>query len=345
LDYKEQKMKNYKEMLLETSLARVHQHTKDSNIGMITAHRGENTPEQNKAGNKELEKSIRDAGHGFAKVKGRYIENFGTPQAKAVDEHSYLVIGKRGDDSGELKNFLLQHGEKHGQDSILHKAHNEPTAKLHGTKEGGWPGKGEVADVGKWHPNRAGEFHSVLGGKKTFSFESFQLESVSCKVINAGDDKAPTHKEPLVTVDGKKYTTKELAAMKSKKNEEIEESTQSADWKAKYKLKEGVLDFLKPKTQAQKNLPINRSSSIVNDVRQDSEKVPNGNIDVKYDDKMTPEEESNVKSQQERSANAKKTYAQPNSAKDLLNRVTNPRKYAEPDNISNAQDPSKRKGI
>lgn len=167
-------MQSFKNFLNEASLGRVHQHTQGRNIGMITAHRNEHTAQENKERNKNLEHDIRKHGYGFVKVKGRYIENHGTPQAKPVDEHSYLVVGKKGHDNGALKGFLKKHGEKYGQDSVLHKAHNESDAKLHGTREGGWPGKGKSESVGKWHPNRAGEFHSVMKGK-TFAFESVQF--------------------------------------------------------------------------------------------------------------------------------------------------------------------------
>ena len=105
-------MKTFKTLLDESSLGRVLQHTKGRNIGMITAHRGENSAEENNARNKELEGHIRKAGFGFIKVKGRYIENHGTPEARAVDEHSYLVVGKKGDDGGHLLGFWKRHGEK-----------------------------------------------------------------------------------------------------------------------------------------------------------------------------------------------------------------------------------------
>lgn len=160
--------------LNEASLGRVYQHTQDRNIGMMTAHRGEYTADENKKRNQELEGHIRKAGYGFVKVKGRYIENHGTKDAKAVDEHSYLVVGKKGDDKGELLHFLKKHGHKYEQDSVLHKAHNEENAKLHGTREGGFPGKDKEHDVGKFHPGRAGEFHSVMKGK-TYAFESIQF--------------------------------------------------------------------------------------------------------------------------------------------------------------------------
>ena len=168
-------LKEAKTIFNESSLSRVHAHTQGRNIGMITAHRGENSKEENEKRNGELEKKIRGAGYGFVKVKGRYIENHGTENARPVDEHSYLVVGNHGDDKGHLLHFLKKQGEHYGQDSILHKAHDEDNAKLHGTKEGGWPGKGETHDVGKFHPNRAGEFHTVMKGSRTFSFESIRF--------------------------------------------------------------------------------------------------------------------------------------------------------------------------
>ena len=55
--------------------------------------------------------------------------------ARPVDEHSYLVIGKKGKDGGALKGFLKKHGEKYGQDSVLHKSHDSNEAHLHGAKK------------------------------------------------------------------------------------------------------------------------------------------------------------------------------------------------------------------
>ena len=168
-------MVTLKQLIQEASLSRVYTHTKGRNIGMITAHRGEYTAEENKQRNSQLESDIRKHGLGFVKVKGRYIENHGTPNAKSVDEESYLVIGKHGHDNGHLKGFLQTHGEKYGQDSVLHKAHDEDDAKLIGTREGGYPGHEKEVSVGKWHPNRAGEFHTAMKGGKTFAFESIEF--------------------------------------------------------------------------------------------------------------------------------------------------------------------------
>lgn len=155
------------------SLARVHQHVQGANIGIISAERGEHSKEENDHAHASLGHDIRKAGYGYVPIKGNYIENHGTPHEKKVSERSYMVVGKRGHDSGNLKGFLTKHGEKYKQDSILHKPHDSETASLHGTKEGVWPGKGEKHDVGHFHPNRAGEFHSQMKGRRTFAFEDY----------------------------------------------------------------------------------------------------------------------------------------------------------------------------
>src|ERR1035441_861955 len=101
--------------LFEGGLSRVYAHTQGRNIGMMTAFRGkddfpgksdEEVRKINHARNAELEHSIRGAGYGFKKVRGRYTENFGKPEAKSQDEHSFLIHGKKGHDNGELKHFL-----------------------------------------------------------------------------------------------------------------------------------------------------------------------------------------------------------------------------------------------
>lgn len=165
-------MKSFKESLNEASLSRVYQHTKGTNIGMISAHSDRNTPEENKANHERLAQDIRKAGFGHVNVHGKYIMNKGEPNEHAVTEKSYLVIGKKGDDSGNLKGFLKKHGEKYGQESVLHKAHDEEDAKLHYT---GGTQKGQIVNAGKFHPNRAADYQSAMrGGKTTFTFESVE---------------------------------------------------------------------------------------------------------------------------------------------------------------------------
>jgi hypothetical protein len=161
-------MKEFSKYLIEASLGRVWQHTQNRNIGMISASRGDLTPEENNRRTRELKAEVRKAGFGFIPVKGRYVENHGKPDSRNVDEHALLVIGKDGDDKGQLLGTLKNLGSKYGQDSILHKPHNFHAASLHGTNDSF--GRDKVVEVGDWHPNRAGEFHSLIRGKKPFEF-------------------------------------------------------------------------------------------------------------------------------------------------------------------------------
>ena len=80
--------------ITESSLSRVLSHVHNRYLGMISASRGENTPEQNDKATRELKNDIRSAGFGFINVLGSYIENAGTEEERKVSERSFLVIGK-----------------------------------------------------------------------------------------------------------------------------------------------------------------------------------------------------------------------------------------------------------
>lgn len=186
-------MQTFKTIINEESLARVYQHTHDRNIAIVTAMRANHKVETLEAARKklgipnltnaqynnilmrELKKLIQQAGYGYNKIKGRYIENFGTENATPVDERSIFIIGPKGDDGGKFLKFVKNLGNKYDQDSVLYKAATEKNAKLYGTsnRPDGWPKKDETHDVGEWHPNRYPEFHSVMRGGRSFAFESF----------------------------------------------------------------------------------------------------------------------------------------------------------------------------
>jgi hypothetical protein len=172
------------------SLSRVQSKFANSNVGIITAHRGnyddkpaEEHAAHNNVQNGYLAKDIRAHGFGFQHIRGRFIEKHGTPAAHPVDEHSFLVSHPN---ANKLKHFLTKHGEKYGQDSVLFKHKDSEHAHLIGTKEGAFPGKGVEHSVGKFHANRFPEFHSLLhrGGdakpgktastKKGFAFEDYE---------------------------------------------------------------------------------------------------------------------------------------------------------------------------
>lgn len=167
-------MFGFKERLLnEASLSRIYQHSTESNIGMLTAYRGQYSVKQNEDRNSKLKSDILSMGFGYVPVVGHYIENPGTPNEQKVKEQSFLVISSA-NDSGKLKNFLKRAGEKYDQDSVLYKDSSNEEAVLIGTASGRWPGLGQEEKIGKWHPNRIGTYYSQMKGHRTFTFESVE---------------------------------------------------------------------------------------------------------------------------------------------------------------------------
>jgi hypothetical protein len=91
-------IKSFSRVDLEASFTRVHQHTRNRNVGMILASRDNLTSEENRKRHAALKSDVRKAGYGF--VEGRY-----------VDETSLLVVEKKGDDGGALLGHLKHLGE------------------------------------------------------------------------------------------------------------------------------------------------------------------------------------------------------------------------------------------
>lgn len=161
--------------LHESSLSRIWQHSKDSNMGMITAYRGEFDVKENEKRNRELTGLIRSEGFGFIPVTGFYIENPGQEDEQRVQEKSFVVISSP-NDNGRLRNFLIRMGIKYNQDSVLYKDASDEKAKLIGTTSGRWPGKNVEVEVGKFTPQKIGQFYTKMKGHRTFVFESVVLQ-------------------------------------------------------------------------------------------------------------------------------------------------------------------------
>lgn len=113
----------------ESSLTRLLQHNINRNFGTMTASRtGQSKADEYKQ-NADLRKDIHALGYGTVVLKGRYLEDDIHP----VHERALGVIGKAGNDNGELLGHMKALGEKYKQNSILHKAHDSKDAFLHST--------------------------------------------------------------------------------------------------------------------------------------------------------------------------------------------------------------------
>lgn len=160
------------------SLSRIMNHLEGGNVGIISASLKDRSPAENNRHTQEMEKAIKSSGLAFFRRHGQYEGPSGTEREK-----SFVVLGNKGNDNGQLLNLLKSQGKLHGQHSILHKAHDTEEAYLHFLQNDGTNKEGDTMSVGKFHPNHINPYgHTVLakgGGKpgktpaahKTFAFE------------------------------------------------------------------------------------------------------------------------------------------------------------------------------
>lgn len=162
--------------LLEASLNRIYQKTQKHAVGAVTAFRDEFTKAQNKERNKKVLAYLLNKGYSVIKVKGSYIENFGSDTQKEVGEESFFVANHEveGDDKGQLEKDLQKLGRLYDQDSILSVPHGKKGYLLGTSKrDNGFPAFGQTVVVGRpVFGDAQGEFFSRVKGRK-FAFESY----------------------------------------------------------------------------------------------------------------------------------------------------------------------------
>ncbi len=170
------------EKLNEKSLSRVYSHMKDHDTGTLTAFRyakdcGDGdvyTKAQNKGRNKQLLAKLMSKGYSVTSVQGKYIENFGTKDAREVGENVFLVVDIK--DKGTLKTDLLKFGEEFDQDSILFIPKGGKTGSLIGTNHcpNGYPGYGKSVSLKNPVFGAKGEFMTKVGGRPFILKEEFE---------------------------------------------------------------------------------------------------------------------------------------------------------------------------
>ena len=166
----------FRKYVNESGLSRIKDHIDNYSCGAITAQRGDKTRSENQSNNKEILAVLKRMGYGVTRVKGSYIEGFGTDDAREVGETSFFVVNHtvEGDDGGELENVLRKLGEKYDQDSILSIRNGD--AHLIGTskRDDSWPDYSQKERVGTGKYGKvAGEFFSRIRGRQ-FAFESIE---------------------------------------------------------------------------------------------------------------------------------------------------------------------------
>ena len=191
-------IRKYIDILAESGLSRVYDHTRKHDYGTITAFRyapdcGTGEPytlAQNQARNKSLLSKLRAQGYSVTSIAGSYIENYGTPQAREVAENSYLVVDIQ--DRGTLEADLLALGEEFEQDSIIFGSADGDGALI-GTNNcpDGYPGYHNKAVQGGAIFGKSGQFMSRVNGRPFVFAEGTE-------VVYHGVAKYPTELRGLV---------------------------------------------------------------------------------------------------------------------------------------------------
>lgn len=179
------------ETLNESSLSRIWRHTQKHETGTISAFRYASncnegdvfTKGQNKARNQKLKAQLLRAGYGVTVVAGTYIENYGTKEAREVDEESFFVVDYK--DQGGLEKSLRKFGEVYEQDSVTFSKVGGKDYYLIGTNkcEMGYPGFGKRVKLGKAFFSDSGEFYSKVNGRP-FIFKNVVKEQTTIDEVH-----------------------------------------------------------------------------------------------------------------------------------------------------------------
>lgn len=164
-----------KDIMNESSLTRLHSKMQDSTTGVITAYRGEFTKRENQQRNKSLVAKLMAKGYSVTAVRGSYIENYESEDAKEVSEHSFFVAPRKPEQSETLEQDLVALGQEFDQDSVL--IINNGKGELVGTsnRENAWPSFGKREPVGGFKGGKAAEFMSRVNDRPFIFSESYEM--------------------------------------------------------------------------------------------------------------------------------------------------------------------------
>lgn len=163
----------------ESGMSRLFSKMQEHDTGTITAYRSKDryTKKQNQERNGELLSKLTAKGYRVTSVKGSYIQDFSTPQAQEVTEHTFFVEDYQ--DRGTLKDDLIELGRYFDQDSVLFiprlNSEGETKAVLIGTNHAEFPGYLKEIPFYSHTFGKPAEFMTKIGNRP-FTFESVEKE-------------------------------------------------------------------------------------------------------------------------------------------------------------------------
>ena len=141
---------------------------------MVSAHRGDLSDAENKKRHKDLKNKVKESGHGYVEVIGRYVErDDSTGEERQVTEKS-LKIDSKGTEKKhhtQLIRMAKSLGRRYNQDSVGVTSKKRGSA-FHGLKKDGWPPKGKRAPIGDFHrdPGQSEPYASHMSGNPNKGF-------------------------------------------------------------------------------------------------------------------------------------------------------------------------------
>ena len=159
-------------LLPEASLARIYSHHRDREFAIVTAHRADMDPDQNRENMISLKGDVRAAGYGYIPLEGIGQERTEDGKTIEVKEPSLMVIGNG---TRNLRRDVIQWGRKYNQYMVIY--HHPKT----GTELIEVAGDKVVDRFEKFSPRVAAFFSRHRG--KAFHFEGVKYGSPPRSVI------------------------------------------------------------------------------------------------------------------------------------------------------------------
>ena len=104
--------------ITESNWSRLNRHLND-NCFIISGCRGDKTEKENKKATETLANDIRNAGLGYIRILGGYIENKGEEDEREVVEESFFVPMPKNYDKDKFFDVAIKLCKKYNQDSVL----------------------------------------------------------------------------------------------------------------------------------------------------------------------------------------------------------------------------------
>ena len=194
-------LNEWRQFLNESSLSRLYRHMMAHDTAIITAHRGNPNDDSNcvdksqvtgdsttKLRNRDMKATLLSLEYGVTDVDGSYIEDFNTPEAYEVSEHSFFVVNLK-DDSDFMK-YIVDLGDEFCQDAVLIIPKGGKGAYLHGTNNSEFPGYGQKVQAGDLSFGKEKEFMTKVRGRPvafTEELETYKklsrMERMSARAI------------------------------------------------------------------------------------------------------------------------------------------------------------------